>query len=60
MNTQTTELENLLTQIAAAHCNAETLETRHNDSLDFIEVSVWGLKSALAAAYAEGFAAAQE
>jgi hypothetical protein len=60
MNTRNTELENTLAQIAATHCNVKTLKTRHSDSLDFIEVSVWGLKAALEAAFAEGLAAAQE
>ena len=32
----------------------ETLETRNSDGLDFHEVSVWGLKEALEAAYKAG------
>lgn len=33
------------------------LETRHSDQDDFIEVSVWGLKTMLEEAYAAGKAA---
>ncbi len=44
----------LLTQIAQRHCHVETLETRKSDSLDFHDVSVWGLKDALEAAFKAG------
>lgn len=44
----------LLTQIAQKHCHVETLETRKSDSLDFHDVSVWGLKDALEAAFKAG------
>ncbi len=40
-----------LTAIAREHLDIGTLEARHSDSLDFHEVSVWGLKAALQAAY---------
>ena len=46
-------------QIAAGHLGIETLETRNNDGLDFHEVSVWGLKAALEAAYEAGLANAK-
>ena len=38
----------------------DTLETRKSDSLDFHDVSVWGVKEALIAAYQAGLAAAQK
>jgi hypothetical protein len=33
----------------------QTLEARHSDSLDFFEVSVWGLKDMLQEAYKAGY-----
>ena len=56
-NTQKIDL--LLTQIALDHLFIETLSTRNSDSLDFHEVSVWGVKSALMAAYEAGQQAAK-
>lgn len=50
-------LDQLLTNIAKEHCNVETLETQHSDGLDFHDVSVWGLKAALEAAYKAGLEA---
>jgi hypothetical protein len=50
-------LDQFLTDIAKEHCFVETLETRKSDSLDFHDVSVWGLKAALEAAYNAGFEA---
>lgn len=47
-------LENLLQQIAQEHLLIETLETRRSDRLDFHDVAVWGVKSALLAAYEAG------
>ena len=44
-------LDQQLQQIALDHLFIETLETRHSDRMDFHEVSVWGVKSALMAAY---------
>lgn len=47
--------EELLLKIAKKHFfEFETFETRKNDSLDFHEVSVWGLKAALEEAYEAG------
>lgn len=43
-----------LEQIAARHLFIETLATRRSDSLDFHEVSVWGVKAALKEAYEAG------
>ena len=51
-------LETLLQQIALDHLFIETLETRNSDRLDFHEVSAWGVKSALMAAYETGRQAA--
>jgi hypothetical protein len=45
-------------QIALDYLFVETLETRHSDRLDFHEVSVWGIKSALQAAFDAGRQAA--
>lgn len=54
------ELDALLGQIAKNHCFVETLETQHSDGLDFHDIAVWCLKSALEAAYEEGLAAGQK
>ena len=54
------QLDQLLTQIALDHLFIETLATRNSDSLDFHDVSVWGVKSALMAAYQAGLAAGQK
>lgn len=53
-------LEQQMQQIALDHLFIETLETRHSDRMDFHEVSVWGVKSALMAAYEAGRQAAQQ
>ena len=44
----------ILEQIAKDHLSIDTLETRNSDSLDFHEVSVWHIKSALQAAFDAG------
>lgn len=49
----------LIEQIAQQHMFIETLETQHSDRSDFHDVAVWCIKSALQAAYAAGFEAAQ-
>ncbi len=54
------DLDQQLQQIALDHLFIETLETRHSDRLDFHEVSVWGVKSALMAAYEAGRKAAKQ
>ena len=46
-----TSLDKKLAEIARQHLRIETLETRRSDSLDFHDVSVWGVKAALQAAY---------
>ena len=53
-------LDALLTQIAQEHLFIDTLETRNSDSMDFHDVSVWGVKEALLAAYQAGLAASQK
>ena len=54
---QNKDLNKLLEQIAKEHLFIETLETRHSDRLDFHDVAVWAIKSALEAAYAAGIEA---
>jgi len=51
-----TTTQTTLAQIAKKHLRVETLEVRNRDALDFPEVGVWGLKSALQAAHAAGWA----
>jgi len=58
--TNQTAPADLMAGIAEKHLFIETLEERKSDSLDFHEVSVWGVKAALEAAYAAGQAAARE
>jgi len=59
--TQVTQsLQTLFQQIALDHLFIETLETRNSDRMDFHEVSVWGVKSALMAAYEAGQQAAKQ
>ena len=43
-----------LEQIAKEHLFIETLETQNSDRLDFHDVSVWGVKAALQAAFEAG------
>jgi hypothetical protein len=50
--------EQQLQKIALDHLFIETMETRHSDRLDFHDVSVWGIKSALEAAFEAGRKAA--
>jgi len=59
-NKTTKQLDLLLAQIALDHLFIETLATRHSDRLDFHDVSVWAVKSALLAAYQAGLAAGQQ
>lgn len=46
--------DDLFAAIAKQHLNIETLATRNSDSLDFYDVSVWGIKAALEAAFKAG------
>ena len=50
----------LLTEIAERHFFLETLETRNSDRLDFHDVAVWAIRSALEAAYEAGRRAGAE
>jgi hypothetical protein len=43
-----------LQKIALDHLFVATLETRSSDSLDFHDVSVWAIKTALQAAFEAG------
>jgi hypothetical protein len=53
------DLENLLQKIALDHLFIESLETRNSNRMDFHDVSVWAVKSALMAAYEAGRQAAK-
>lgn len=53
-------MQKTLEKIALDHLFIDTLETRNRDSLDFHDVSVWAVKSALQAAYRAGLDAAQK
>ena len=53
-------VDELLAAIAKATLHIDTLETRKSDSLDFHDVAVWSVKTALEAAYRAGLAAAKE
>ena len=56
----TTKHDQQLEAIAKEILDIPTLETRMSDRLDFHEVSVWGLKAALEAAYQSGQEAAKQ
>lgn len=47
-------MDKILEQIAKEVLGIDTLKTRKSGDLDFYEVSVWQLKSALEKAYDEG------
>ena len=49
-----TNLDTILTAIVQEHLGIPTLEVRNSDCLDFYEVSVWGVKAALTAAFDAG------
>jgi len=54
------KLNQLLEQIAKQHLFIDTLETQSSDRLDFHDVSVWGVKAALQAAYEAGLNGAHQ
>ena len=54
------DIDRQLQQIALDHLFIDTLETRNSDQLDFHEVSVWAVKSALMAAFQAGRQAARQ
>ena len=45
------DLNKELTKIAKKYLYIDTLEEQHSDSLDFHDVSVWGVEAALKAAF---------
>jgi hypothetical protein len=57
-NNAITALSSLLEQIALKHFFVETLQTQNRDCLDFHDVSVWAIESALKAAFEAGVQAA--
>jgi hypothetical protein len=54
-----TDVDKLLASITNQQLHIETLETRNSDSLDFHDVSVWGLRTALLYAFEAGRQAAR-
>jgi hypothetical protein len=46
--------EALILEIATRHFFVETLETRNSDSLDFHDVAVWAIRTALEDAFEAG------
>jgi hypothetical protein len=59
-NRATKKRDEAIEAIARNILAIETLAERKRDALDFHEVSVWGLKDALLAAYVLGLAAAKK
>ena len=53
-------IQDLFEKIALDHLFIQTLETQMSDRLDFHEVSVWGVKCALQAAFEAGRMAATQ
>ena len=53
-------IQDLFEKIALDHLFIQTLETQMSDRLDFHEVSVWSVKSALQAAFEAGRMAATQ
>ena len=51
-------LDQILTAIARKHLDIRTLRTRMSDALDFHQVAVWQVKTALTAAFQAGAKAA--
>ena len=54
-----TNVDTIIADIARKHLRIETLVTRNSDSLDFHDVSVWGLRAALLCAFEAGRKAAR-
>ncbi len=54
-----TDVDQIIADIARKQLRIETLETRKSDSLDFHDVSVWGLRTALLCAFEAGRKAAR-
>jgi hypothetical protein len=53
-----TDVDKIIADIARKQLRIETLETRKSDSLDFHDISVWGLRTALLCAFEAGRKAA--
>ena len=49
-----TDTDKIIAEIALKQLHIETLETRKADSLDFLDVSVWSLRTALLCAFEAG------
>ena len=49
------EMWEALKPIAKKHFDAETLETRNMDRLDFYDAPIWSIRDALVAAYMAGY-----
>lgn len=54
-----TNTDKIIAEIAKKQLRIETLDTRNADSLDFHDVSVWGLRTALLCAFEAGRKAAR-
>lgn len=54
---KTPSMSDEIERIAKQYFHVETLETRRSDRLDFHDVAVWSIKSALTAAYMAGASA---
>lgn len=48
------DAEKIFEKIAQKHLFIDTLKSRNTDDQDFYDVSVWGVKAALQAAYEAG------
>ena len=53
-NTKLSKVDKELEKIAKEYLHIETWETRNSDSLDFYDVSIWGIRSALEKAFELG------
>lgn len=47
-------MDNTILEIAYQHLGMQSLETANNDGLDFHDLAVWNIRSALEAAYKAG------
>lgn len=47
-------VEPAVAEVARRHLKLDTLDTRHNDSLDFHDLAVWSIREALIAAFESG------
>lgn len=54
-----TDVDKIISDIARQQLRIETLETRKSDSLDFHDISVWSLRTALLCAFEAGRKAAR-